>query len=100
MVVTSSKKSHNIYCRWISEDEKKEKFCTIRDANSRSKRCVLTAINTMFMYQEQRREVKKSVRNEQPVLTKYLQDSGSQLPQPFNRLSYSNPAKTFLAASP
>jgi len=42
--------------------------------------------------------VKNSLHNEQPVLTKYLQDSESQLPQPFNRLPYSNPSKNFLAS--
>jgi len=54
----------------------------------------------MIMDKEQRWEAKNSVHNELPVLTKYLQDSESQLPQPFNRLPYSNPAKNFLASSP
>ena len=40
--------------------------------------------------------MKNSVHNEQPVLTEYLQDSESQLPQPFNRLPYSNAAKNFV----
>jgi hypothetical protein len=74
--------------------------CTIRNANSHYKRYLLTAINLMFMDQEQRWEVKTLVHNEQPLLTKYLQDSESQLPQPFDCLPYRNPAKNFLASSP
>jgi hypothetical protein len=54
----------------------------------------------MFMDEEQRREVKTSVQNEQPVLTKNLQDSESQLPQPFNRLPYRVTTKNILASSP
>jgi hypothetical protein len=72
---------------------------TNRDANSHFKIYLLTAINIMFMDEEQRREVKSSVQNEQPLLTKNLQDSESQLPQPFNCLPYRNITKHILVSS-
>jgi hypothetical protein len=58
---------------------KRDNGLTNRDANSHFKIYLLTAINMMFMDEEQRWVVKNSVQNEQPVLTKYLQDSESQL---------------------